>query len=297
MAEAVRKREAWGREVWKSYLFVLPFLSIFGAFIVYPLLSEVYYSFTRYEIGLPPRFVGLKNFLGLLHDSDYRQSVINTLIYVGIGVNVKLALSLLIAMFLNRDFPGRSLVQSLFLLPWAAATISSLLSFRWMLDTDYGVLNSLLQSVGFGKIQWLGQYTTAMSIILMYHIWKYLPFWTLIFLSGLKGIPPDVYEAGRVDGATPLQLLRWITLPMIRGLYIVCTLISIIWTMGDFITVYLMTGGGPGQSTNVLATIAYRFAFRFGEFDNASASFVLLFPVMVILITFVIRKLEGSSAY
>ena len=297
MAEAIRKREAWGREVWKSYLFVLPFLSIFGAFIVYPLLSEVYYSFTRYEIGLPPRFVGLKNFLGLLHDSDYRQSVINTLIYVGIGVNVKLALSLLIAMFLNRDFPGRSLVQSLFLLPWAAATISSLLSFRWMLDTDYGVLNSLLQSVGFGKIQWLGQYTTAMSIILMYHIWKYLPFWTLIFLSGLKGIPPDVYEAGRVDGATPLQLLRWITLPMIRGLYIVCTLISIFWTMGDFITVYLMTGGGPGQSTNVLATIAYRFAFRFGEFDNASASFVLLFPVMVILITFVIRKLEGSSAY
>jgi multiple sugar transport system permease protein len=285
-----------GREVWKSYLFVLPFLSIFTAFIAYPLLSEVYYSFTRYEIGLAPKFVGFKNFIGLLQDSDYRQSVVNSLIYVGIGVNVKLALALLIALFLNRDFKGRSIVQSLFLLPWAAATISSLLSFRWMLDTDYGVLNSLLQSLGFGKIQWLGQYSTAMSIILVYHIWKYLPFWTLIFLSGLKGIPPDIYEAGKVDGATPLQILRWITLPMIKGLYIVCTLISAIWTMGDFITVYLMTGGGPGQSTNVVATIAYRFAFRFGEFDNASASFVLLFPVMMILIVFVIRKLEGAHA-
>jgi multiple sugar transport system permease protein len=289
-------RAIGGREVWKSYLFVLPFLSIFAVFIAYPLLSEVYYSFTRYEIGVPPKFVGFKNFIGLLQDSDYRQSVVNSLIYVGIGVNVKLALALLIALFLNRDFKGRSMVQSLFLLPWAAATISSLLSFRWMLDTDYGVLNSLLQSLGFGKIQWLGQYSTAMSIILVYHIWKYLPFWTLIFLSGLKGIPPDIYEAGKVDGATPVQILRWITLPMIKGLYIVCTLISAIWTMGDFITVYLMTGGGPGQSTNVVATIAYRFAFRFGEFDNASASFVLLFPVMMILIVFVIRKLEGAHA-
>jgi multiple sugar transport system permease protein len=289
-------RAIGGREVWKNYLFVLPFLSIFTAFIAYPLLSEVYYSFTRYEIGLAPKFVGLRNFINLLNDSDYRQAVLNSLIYVGVGVNVKLGLALLIALFLNRDFKGRSIVQSLFLLPWAAATISSLLSFRWMLDTDYGVLNSLLQSLGFGKIQWLGQYSTAMSIILVYHIWKYLPFWTLIFLSGLKGIPPEIYEAGKVDGATSVQALRWITLPMIKGLYIVCTLISAIWTMGDFITVYLLTGGGPGQSTNVVATIAYRFAFRFGEFDNASASFVLLFPVMVILIVFVIRKLEGAHA-
>jgi multiple sugar transport system permease protein len=289
-------RAIGGREVWKNYLFVLPFLSIFAAFIAYPLLSEVYYSFTRYEIGLAPKFVGLRNFINLLNDSDYRQAVLNSLIYVGVGVNVKLGLALLIALFLNRDFKGRSIVQSLFLLPWAAATISSLLSFRWMLDTDYGVLNSLLQSLGFGKIQWLGQYSTAMSIILVYHIWKYLPFWTLIFLSGLKGIPPEIYEAGKVDGATSVQTLRWITLPMIKGLYIVCTLISAIWTMGDFITVYLMTGGGPGQSTNVVATIAYRFAFRFGEFDNASASFVLLFPVMMILIVFVIRKLEGAHA-
>lgn len=289
------KREGWGRDAWKSYLFVLPFLALFVSFIVYPLLSEVYYSFTRYEIGLSPRFVGLKNFAGLLHDSDYRQSVINTLIYVGVGVNVKLVLSLFVAIFFNRDFKGRSLVQALFLLPWAAATISSLLSFRWMLDTDFGVLNAVLPMLGFQKIQWLGQYSTAMGIILMYHVWKYLPFWTLIFLSGLKGIPPDVYEAAKVDGASPLQLLRWITLPMIKGLYIVCTLISVIWTMGDFITVYLLTGGGPGQSTNVLATIAYRFAFRFGEFDNASACFVFLFPVMMLLIFLVVRKLEAST--
>jgi len=290
-----RTREGWGREAWQSYLFVLPFLALFVSFILYPLLSEVYYSFTRYEIGLAPRFVGLKNFAGLIQDSDYRQSILNTLIYVGMGVNAKLALALLIAIFLNREFAGRSLVQSLFLLPWAAATISSLLSFRWMLDTDFGVVNALLPLVGLQRIQWLGQYSTAMAIILMYHIWKYLPFWTLIFLSGLKGIPPDVYEAARVDGASPVQLLRWITLPMMKGLYIICTLISAIWTMGDFITVYLLTGGGPGQSTNVLATIAYRFAFRFGEFDNASACFVLLFPVMLVLILLVIRKLEASA--
>jgi len=156
-----------------------------------------------------------------------------------------------------------------------------------MLDTGYGVLNSFLQSVGFGKIQWLGQYTTAMSIILIYHIWKYLPFWTLIFLSGLKGILPDVYEAGRVDGATPLQLLRRITIPMIRGLYIVCTLISIIWTMGDFITVYLMTGGGPGQSTNVLATIAYRFAiFRASLFTYMVPSSFIVIPFYSLMVKY-----------
>jgi multiple sugar transport system permease protein len=163
-----------------------------------------------------------------------------------------------------------------------------------MLDTDYGVLNALMPVLGFEKIQWLGRYSTAMIMIITYHIWKYVPFWTLIFLSGLKGIPHDVYEAARVDGATSFKILRWITLPMIKGLYIVCTLISTIWTMGDFIIVYMLTGGGPGQSTNVLATIAYRYAFRFGEFDNASACFVFLFPVMIAIICFVIRKLEAS---
>ncbi|MBW1695346.1 MAG: sugar ABC transporter permease [Deltaproteobacteria bacterium] len=283
------------REVLKSYLFVLPFVFIFVSFIIYPLLMEVYYSFTRYEIGLTPKFIGLQNFIDLLDYPDYRQSIINTLIFIGVGVNIKLLLALFIALFLNRDFKGRSIVQALFLLPWAAATISSLLSFRWMLDTDYGVLNAMLPLLGFEKIQWLGQYSTAMFMIVVYHIWKYLPFWTLIFLSGLKGIPTDVNEAARVDGASSIQTLRWITLPMIKGLYIVCTLISVIWTMGDFIIVYMLTGGGPGQSTNVLATLAYRFAFRFGEFDNASACFVFLFPVMILIIIFVIKKLESSS--
>jgi len=283
------------REVLKNYLFVLPFIFIFLSFIVYPLASEIYYSFTRYEIGLAPRFIGFKNFIGLIQSSDYRQSLINTVIFIGIGVNLKLVLALFIAIFLNREFKGRNIVQALFLLPWATATMSSLLSFRWMLDTDYGVLNALLPLLGFEKIQWLGRYTTAMIIIIVYHIWKYVPFWTLIFLSGLKGIPTDVYEAARVDGASSLRTLLWITLPMIKGLYIVCTLISVIWTMGDFIIVYILTGGGPGQSTNVLATIAYRYAFRFGEFDNASACFVFLFPVMIGIIVLVIRKLERSE--
>ena len=164
------------REVLKNYLFVLPFVLIFASFILYPLISEIYYSFTRYEIGLAPRFIGLKNFIGLIKSSEYRQAIVNTAIFIGIGVNLKLLLALLIAIFLNRNFKGRNFVQALFLLPWAAATMSSLLSFRWMLDTDYGVLNAMLPLMGFEKIQWLGPYSTAMLMIIVYHIWKYVPF-------------------------------------------------------------------------------------------------------------------------
>ena len=154
MTEAIRKREAWGREVWKSYLFVLPFLSIFGAFIVYPLLSEVYYSFTRYEIGLPPRFVGLKNFLGLLNDSDYRQSVINTLIYVGIGVNVKLGQNVkLVANRLQAHFPGIAAITE----PGQAIKVDTssrlIISTGWIVSIlalivgGIGVTNTMAMSV------------------------------------------------------------------------------------------------------------------------------------------------------
>ncbi|HEY4909625.1 MAG TPA: sugar ABC transporter permease, partial [Methylomirabilota bacterium] len=133
---------------------------------------------------------------------------------------------------------------------------------------------------------------TAIGAIILFHIWKYLPFWTVIFLSARRGIPRQLYEAASIDGAGPLQTFRHISLPMLGGIYLICTLLSMVFTMGDFTNVQLMTGGGPGDSTHVLATLAYRYTFRMGKIDWGMGVFATALPVTLLFIFVLIKKIR-----
>jgi len=288
LAKAFKIRE----ESIYGYLFILPFFIIFVLFVITPIYEEILLSFQEAKLGGTPVFVGLKNFRKLLASPDYLQVLFNMLLFVGIGVNAKMVLGLFIAMFLNKEFKGKSIVEVIFLLPWAVPTISALLGFKWIFDTDLGIANKLLSFLGFSKIMWLTTYETAMLLAIIFHIWKWVPFWTIILLSGLKSIPVHLYEASEIDGANKWQIFRFITLPLIKNLYIMCTLLSTIWTMGDFIIIYVLTGGGPAQTTNVLATIAYRYAFIIGDFGISSASIVFVLPLVIVLALLLIKKVE-----
>jgi len=273
-------------------IFSLPFFIIFIIFIIYPLVIEICYAFFEKEIGGKLYFVGLKNFYETINSVDFQRAVINTALYVGVGVNTKMLLSLLIANFLNIRSRFQRFLRVLFILPWAMATVPALINWRWIFDLDFGLANLLLKYMGYSNVNWLGNYNTAIALIILFHIWKWTPLWTLILLSGLQGIPVNIIEAAKIDGASGLRIFYHITWPLIKRLYILLTVLSTIWVLGQFEVVWVLTRGGPAQSTHVIATLAYRELFELWNAGKAASILVLVLPITIILILFLIHQLE-----
>jgi len=151
------------------------------------------------------------------------------------------------------------------------------------------VVNAILSIFGFERINWLGQYNTAMLAIILFHIWKFMPFWTIVFYSGRMSIPQELYESAVIDGASRRAIFRHVTLPLLSNLYLICTLISTIWVLGEFVIVWLLTRGGPADSTHVLSTLAYRYGFWIGNLNVAAASLVSILPILLALIFLVLK--------
>lgn len=261
-------------------LFSLPLIALFACFVVYPLFFVATQVFDRYTYEV------------LFNDPIYVQTIVNTLVYVGVAVNVKLFLALLLSGVLDADTRATRFLSAIFLLPWAIPVLPGILSVRWMMSSQWGILNLISEDLGLGTHQWLASRWTAIGAIIVFHIWKYLPFWTVILLSARRGIPRQLYEAAAIDGAGPLQSFRYISLPMLGGIYLICTLLSMVFTMGDFTNVQLMTGGAPGDSTHVLATLAYRYTFRVGKIDWGMGVFATALPVTLLFIFVLIKKIR-----
>jgi multiple sugar transport system permease protein len=180
----------------------------------------------------------------------------------------------------------------LFILPWAVPSIPTILSFRFMLNPEWGIINHVIFSLtGDDGPNWLNDPNLALSLAILVHIWKSLPFWTLILIAGRLAIPHDLFEAAAVDGASKWQQFRYISWPSLQTLYLTCTIISMIWTLGDFNSVYLLTGGGPADLTHVLATLGIRY-LRLDEVGMAMASIVCALPLVLPLVFFMMRRLS-----
>ncbi|HEX6081225.1 MAG TPA: sugar ABC transporter permease [Methylomirabilota bacterium] len=264
----------------QGLLFSLPLIALFLAFVVYPLYFEVTQAFDRYTYEV------------LFNDPIYVQTVVNTLVYVGVAVNLKLFLALLLSGVLDDDSRSTRFLSAIFLLPWAIPVLPGVLSVRWMMSSQWGILNLISEDLGFGSHHWLASRWTAIGALILFHIWKYLPFWTVILLAARRGIPRQLYEAGAIDGAGTFQTFRYISLPLLAGIYLICSLLSMVFTMGDFTNVWLMTGGAPGDSTHVLATLAYRYTFRLGKLDWGVGVFATALPVTLLFIFILIKKIR-----
>ncbi len=228
----------------------------------------------------------------IFSDPIFIQTLWNTVIFVGVAVNVKMFLALVLSGLFSVEHRFTRILGGVFLLPWAIPALPGILAFRWMLNGQWGIVNKILNDLGLEGYPWLVRRPTALAAAIVYHIWKYLPFWTLIFVAGRRGIPKELYEAGEIDGAAPFKKFRYITFPMLRNLYLICTLLSMVFTLGDFVIIKIMTGGAPGDSSHVLATLAYRYTFQMGKIDWGVGTFVTALPITLLFIFILIRGVK-----
>jgi multiple sugar transport system permease protein len=232
----------------------------------------------------------------LFHDPIYLKSAWNTLVFLVIAVNLKLLIALFLSGFFYNTETWIRWVGIIFLLPWAAPSLPSIFSIRWMFNSEWGLINGILfRLFGIDGPLWLVKPGLAFGLVIATHIWKNLPFWTLILLAGRMAIPKDRYEAANVDGATRFQVFRFITFPAIKNLYITSTLLSTIWSVGDFNSVYLLTGGGPWDATHVLSTLGIRYAFSIGDIPTGVATVITALPVVIPIVFVLIRRLREGD--
>lgn len=265
-------------------IFVLPYLAAFLLLVVYP----VGYGFW---LGHAPSTYKL-----LWADDTYRQAIINTLLYVGIGVNVKLVLALLLSGFFAVSRWWIKALLPVFLLPWAIPAVPGMLSIHYMLDSQFGMLNTLLSDIGIAHPpDWLVSYKWAMTAAIGAYVWKWLPFWTLILLAARMAISQDIYEAGDVDGAVGIRRFLFITFPLMRNVYLTSTLLSTIWSLSDFNTIRFITAGGPADGTHVFATLGIQYAFEIGNIDEGVGVALTALPVLIPLIVLLVRWLRKEQ--
>jgi len=272
--KAMTSWQKWGM------LLVVPYLLIFLIFVIYPV------GYGMWLARHPDSYVRL------FADPIFFRTLINTVIFVVVAVNVKMMLALgLSGFFLNTRWWVKILAM-LFILPWAVPSIPTILSMRFMLNPEWGVVNAaIFRWTGLDGPNWLNDPTLALGLSMLAHIWKSLPFWTLILLAGRMSIPGEQYEAASVDGASMWQKFRFITWPSMRSLYLTSVMLSMIFTLGDFNSVYLLTGGGPADLTHVLATLGIRY-LRLDQVDLSLASIVVALPLVLPLVYFMMKRLS-----
>src|SRR6202030_1431340 len=266
-------------QVWGIVL-IVPYLLVFLAFVVYP----VGYGFW---LARQPA-----SYVALYHDPMFARAAVNTLIFLLIGINIKMLIALFLSGFFVQQRTWIRWLSVIFILPWAVPSIPTILSVRFMLNPEWGMVNQLIfKFTGDDGPNWLNDPAVALSMAIGVHIWKSLPFWTLILMTGRLAISQDLFEAAGVDRASCWQKFRFITWPSMQALYLTCTLLSMIWTLGDFNSVYLLTGGGPADLTHVLSTLGIRY-LRLDQLSLAMASIVCALPFVVPLMYFMMKRLS-----
>ncbi len=260
---------------------MLPYVAGVPVFVVYPVCYGLW-------LARSPA-----SYDRLFADPIFFRTAINTVVFVVVAVNIKMMIALLLSGFFIQARWWIKILSVIFILPWAVPSIPTILSVRFMLNPEWGVINTTyFRLTGLDGPNWLNDPTLALGFSMLMHVWKSLPFWTLILIAGRLAIPAEQYEAACVDGASRWQKFRFITWPSMRGaLPDARPILSMIWTLGDFNSVYLLTGGGPADLTHVLATLGIRY-LRLDQIDLAMASIVVALPFMLPLVWFMMRRLS-----
>ncbi|GGI19981.1 carbohydrate ABC transporter permease [Bradyrhizobium guangdongense] len=261
-----------------------PAIGLLAVFLTYPLGLGIWLAFTDTTIGQKGIFVGLDNFQYLLSDPLWWGAVSYSVIYTGIATFGKFALGFWLALLLNNHFPFKSLLRAIILLPWIVPTVLSALAFWWIYDPQFSIISYLLVDVLHWKssnIDFLGSPWPARFSLIAANIWRGIPFVAISLLAGLQTISPSLYEAAMLDGASSWQRFRYITFPMMMPILAIVMTFSIIFTFTDFQLVYAITRGGPGNSTHLLATLAFQRGIAGGELGEGAAIAVSMIPFLV----------------
>jgi multiple sugar transport system permease protein len=277
-------RRLRGSDLRWAIAFVIPYAAVFLVFVVYPL------GYALWMAGRPSLYADL------VADPLYLPTLVNTVLFVGLGVNLKMFLALLLSGFFLRPRRWIRALLAIYVVPWALAAAQACVSFHWMLQ-GLGLVDGLLAALfGIDGPLWFNHRWLALGSNIVVYIWKWMPFWTLIFIAARMTIPREIYDAAEVDGATGVRRFVHVSFPLLANLYLICTLLSTLWTLGDFTTVYLVSSGGPARATEVLATLGFRYAFDLGNPALGVAAVISALPVLIPIMIILMRKLQTTEA-
>jgi multiple sugar transport system permease protein len=273
-----------GSEYLWALAFLVPYIGVFLAFVVYPAGYGLW-------LGSKPSL-----YAEVFSDPIYQNTVINTLIFVGVAVNLKLFGALMLSGFFMRKGWWVKGLLLIFVLPWAVPALPTFISIHWMLNGEWGLVNNVIYHLfNIDGPSWLNERWLALGSAMYSHIWKWMPFWTVILLAGRMAIPQELYEAAEVDGATGLRRFTHVTFPLLTNLYLILTLLATIFLLGDFNSVFFVTGGGPANSTHLLATLGIRDAFELAQPRLGVAVVMSALPVLIPLVIILMRKLRTTE--
>jgi multiple sugar transport system permease protein len=282
-------------DTFTAWLFLSPAVLLLGIFVLWPMAYLLYLSFTSGSFTRAgTQWAGLANYVRLLSMPDFWQVLQNTVIFTAATVVPSLVIPLGLAVLLDRKLALRDLWRTAFILPSFISLVAAGLGFRWLFQTD-GPINALLSPLGLAPIPWLGSTVWAMPVLILLSIWKQLGFNLIVFLAGLQTIPISRYEAAELDGAKGWQTFWHITLPGLRPTFLFAIITTAIFTLRSFETVYVVTGGGPLNSTNILAYYIYEQAFSQFDFGYAAAAATVLLGITLILVYLQIRFWDTDS--
>ena len=282
-----------------AFVLLAPTVVLLGAFIAYPFIMGLWLAVSSTSVGNPGQFVGIKNFVKAWNDSIFQTAFQNTFFYTFWATIFKLTLGMWLALLLNRHFRGKRLVRASMLLPFIIPTVLSTFAWRWMFDPTFSVLNWVLYRTGFiiTKLPFLSDGTWAMWCAIAINTWRGMPFFAITLLAGLQTISPDLHEAASLDGANAWHRFWNVTWPLLKPVTIVVVVFSIIQTFSDFQLIYVLTGGGPANSTHLLATYAYQLGIGTGLLGEGAAISLFMFPVLLVVVWVqlrYLRRLEGA---
>jgi multiple sugar transport system permease protein/sn-glycerol 3-phosphate transport system permease protein len=274
-----RRLRRWG----VAYLYLLPSLVGAGLFVVVPVVAVVVVGFCSWNLIGSPHYVGLSNYHAIFTSSLFWHSLQTTAEYVALTVVPLVVLSLGLAMLLRKKFPGAGIFRTIAVLPWLATPVAIGVIWEWIFNPQNGVINSVLGFFNITGPAWLSSFTLALPTVAFVTVWQFLGYNMLFFVAGLQGIPSRLYEACALDGASSFQSFMNVTLPLLRPTMLFVTVIDMISSFQVFDTVYVMTNGGPGYSTQVMNFSIYQHAFVFLQLGYASALSVVLFVIILIV--------------
>src|SRR5215210_2709774 len=283
----LRLGEWLNREGILGPLFVAPALLLLLVLVAYPFCMAVYFSLSDAFIGRPSQFIGIRNFVNLWDSDAFRQTFQNAFVFTSIAIAVKLVLGITLALLLNQQLWFKRWIRGAVLLPWVIPTALSTLGWWWMFNSLYSVVNWTGIALDFMTApgpNWLGQKYYAMTAVIVVNIWRGLPFFAITILAGLMAIPKELYEAAEADGAGPVRRFWHITLPLLKPVLGIVILFSTIFTFSEFNIVYVLTHGGPINSTHLFATLARQVGLETGRIGEGAAISLYLFPVLVFVV-------------
>ena len=264
-------------------LFMIPTAAFLLLFLVYPLGLGVWLSFTDAKIGTPGQFVGLENYEWIIGDSKFQTAVFFTCFYTLVASAIKFALGLYLALLLNNHLPFKAIIRAIVLIPFIVPTVLSAIAFWWIFDPQFSIVSWTLRQMGWinGNINFLGDAWNSRYSVIFANVWRGVPFVAITLLAGLQTVPPSLYEAATLDGATPWQMFVKITYPLLTPIIAVVMTFSVLFTFTDFQLIKVLTNGGPAGATELMATMSYNTAILGGRIGEGAAISTAMVPFLL----------------